>query len=139
MHGMMAGLNAWLMRLDQRSKTGSKLCAGYIALYFLAATRGVLDDLTILSTYPHDSGIGSTIWLPLGPEHSFIAWTVFPWNFIIVPFARCLGLMIWWEHMSSAYILNNVRIFLVFLPGAILNTAIAYQIGKVIDNHFDTH
>ena len=95
----------------------------------LASTYGVTRDLNWWDWGSRPYGIR--------PETSSTAWSVFPWNYLLVPLGRRLGLPTWYEHLAGAYIVNNMRIFLLYLPGAFLNAAIVYWIGKIIDDRWD--
>ncbi len=100
-----------------RSRTGVKLCSVYLGLYLLSGIYAV----------------GFLLFNPPTAEFNSPSLVALPWTFYIIPLANSWGIQDWYGRHVGSPILYGTVMTLVFLPGAFLNTVIAYLFGRLLD------
>ena len=101
----------------RRSKTGSALCFFYLGLYLVSGIYAVCVSL---------------FWRPT-PEFNPPSLAVLPWTFVLVPLSHSMGISDLYERLIDSPFLYGTLMWLVCLPGALLNAIILYLFGRLLD------
>jgi len=102
----------------RRSTLGYRLAGGYLAV-FLAAECFTLFSLVFHTTHSEFSGLG-------------IILIALPWSLMLTPIWSALGYVDWYNRFAGTPLIYGLLASLTVLPGVLLNTAIAYWIGRSI-------
>jgi hypothetical protein len=105
-----------------RSRLGSILLLGYIAIFLLAL--GILfNGLVFHSANSELSGV-------------LAIFVTLPWSLMLAPVWSKLGYVDWYNQFASSSALYGLLAMVTTLPGAIANGCIAYWMGKAIERGF---
>ena len=100
-----------------RSKTGLTFCSFYFGLYLLSGIYAV----------------GFLLFRRPTPEFNPPSLVALPWTFFLVPFWHSMGISNVYERLVGSPVLYGTLMWLVLLPGALLNAIILYLFGRFLD------
>jgi hypothetical protein len=103
-----------------RSRLGLKLAIAYLAIVFLA-------DLTAFHALIFDTAHSEL-------SGVFAMFVTLPWSIILAPFWDWAGFVDWYGRFARTPAVYGFFASLTILPGAIINAAILYNIGRLVDH-----
>ncbi len=101
-----------------RSKLGSILAIGYLAV-FLVAECLTLSSLVFHTAHSEFSGVGLIL-------------VALPWSMMLSPVWNAVGYIDWYSRFASTPLVYGLLATVTVLPGVLLNAALAYSFGWVI-------
>lgn len=102
----------------RRSRLGYLLALGYLGV-FVAAECLMLFTLLFHTAHSEFSGLG-------------IILVALPWSLLLTPVGNAVGYIDWYNRFAGMPLVYGLLATVTVLPGVLLNTAIAYWIGRSI-------
>jgi hypothetical protein len=106
-------------RMNRRSRLGTLLALAYLVVFLLAQCFTV----AALKSNPANSEMSGIV----------AVLVTLPWSLILVPVWNALGYVEWYNKFANSPGLYGLLGTMALLPGAIVNAAIAYWIGRAIE------
>ena len=103
-----------------RSRLGLRLVIAYLAIVFLAELTA-FHALIFDTAHSELSGV-------------FAMFVTLPWSIILAPFWDWAGFVDWYGRFARTPAVYGFFASLTVLPGAIINAAILYYIGRLVDH-----
>lgn len=105
-----------------RSRIGLFFCSFYLGLYLLS---GIYAVCFLLFRRPT-------------PEFNPPSLAALPWTFVLIPVSHSMGISNVYQRLVGSPFLYGTLMWLVVLPGALLNAIILYLFGRFFDRPHKT-
>jgi hypothetical protein len=99
------------------SRTGLNFCSFYLGFYLLSGIYAV----------------GYLLFRRATPEFNPPAIAALPWTFVLVPLLNSMGISNLYGRLGGSPVLYGTLMWTALLPGAMMNGALLYLLGRAID------